>query len=96
MLFALVAHDRPNRVALRMELRPTHIEYLKAYGDTLKLAGPFADEDGNLVGSIIVIEAESLDAARTAFARDPYMAANLFDQVSIKPWKLAINNTHSA
>lgn len=95
MLFALVAHDRPNRVALRMELRPRHLEHLKALGESLKLAGPFMDEDSNLVGSIIVIEAETLDAARIALGRDPYMAANLFDQVSIKPWKLAVNNTHA-
>ena len=72
MLFALVAHDRPNRVALRMELRPNHLKFLEGLGDQLKLAGPFLDEDGNMVGSIVVIEAETLEAARIMFARDPF------------------------
>ena len=93
MLFALVAHDRPNSVARRVELRPEHLKHLDALGDTLVLAGPFLDDSGAMVGSIMVIEAESLDAARTIFSRDPFMTSNLFDSVTIKPWKLTINRT---
>ena len=48
---------------------------------------------GEGIGSIVVIEAASLDAARAAFARDPFMVQGLFDSVTIKPWKLSINNT---
>ena len=93
MLFALVAHDRPNSVARRMELRPDHLKHLDALGDTLLLAGPFLADNGDMVGSIVVIEAETLDAAREIFARDPFMVGNLFDSVTIKPWKLGINKT---
>ena len=96
MLFALVAHDRPNRVALRMELRPDHLKFLDSLGDQLKLAGPFLDEDGNMVGSIVVIEAETLDAARMVFARDPFAIGGLFEQTAIKPWKIGVNNTNKA
>jgi uncharacterized protein YciI len=93
MLFALVAHDRPNSVARRLELRPDHLKHLDSLGDTLVLAGPFLADNGDMVGSIVVIEAETLDAAREIFARDPFMAGNLFDSVTIKPWKLGINKT---
>ena len=93
MLFALVAHDRPNSVARRMELRPEHLKHLDALGDTLVLAGPFLADNGDMVGSIVVIEAETLDAAREIFARDPFMAGNLFDSVTIKPWRLGVNKT---
>lgn len=93
MLFALVAYDRPNSVARRMELRPDHLEYLKSLGDTLVLAGPFLADNGDMVGSIVVIEAETLEAARAIFARDPFSVGNLFDSITIKPWKLGINNT---
>ena len=94
MLFALVAHDRPNHVARRLELRPAHLKFLDELGDSLKLAGPFLAENGDMVGSIVVIEAETLEAAREAFARDPYSAGGLFDSVTIKPWKLAVNKTN--
>jgi uncharacterized protein YciI len=93
MLFALVAHDRPNAVARRMELRPEHLKYLESLGDTLVLAGPFLADNGDMVGSIVVIEAESLEAARAIFARDPFSMGNLFDSITVKPWKLGINNT---
>ena len=94
MQFALVAYDRPNAVARRMELRPDHLKHLDALGDTLVLAGPFLADNGDMVGSIVVIEAETLDAARTTFGRDPFMAGNLFDSVTIKPWRLGVNKTH--
>ena len=93
MLFALVAHDRPNAVARRMELRPEHLKHLDALGETLVLAGPFLADNGDMVGSIVVIEAETLDAAREIFARDPFMVGNLFDSVTIKPWRLGVNKT---
>lgn len=93
MLFALVAHDRPNSVARRMELRPDHLEYLKSLGDTLVVAGPFLADNGDMVGSIVVVEAATLDAARAIFARDPFSVGHLFDSITIKPWKLGINNT---
>ena len=91
MMFALVAFDQPNSVARRMELRPEHLKFL----DTLKLvfAGPFLNDRGEGVGSIVVIEAESLDEARAEFGRDPYAKAGLFDSVTIKPWRLAVNKS---
>ena len=41
----------------------------------------------------VVIEAESYDAAKADFDRDPFMLAGLFDSVTIKRWHLGINNT---
>ncbi len=93
MLFALVALDRPNSVERRMAIRPEHLKHLEALGDKLILAGPFLDDKEQGVGSIVVIEAESLDEAREMFGRDPFMRENLFDQVTIKPWRLGINKT---
>ena len=91
MQFALVAHDRPNSVARRLEIRPQHLKHLDSLGDKLLLAGPFLNDKGEGVGSIVIIEAGSLEEARTLFNRDPFVTEGLFDQVTIKPWKLTIN-----
>ena len=91
MQFALVAHDRPNSVALRLAIRPEHLKHLEALGDALLLAGPFLNDAGEGVGSIVVIEAGSLDEARTMLGRDPFVTQGLFDSITIKPWKLTIN-----
>ena len=92
MLFALVAFDQPNHVAKRLELRPEHLKFLESLGDNLKLAGPYLNEKEEGIGTILLLEAANLEAARAAFARDPYYQAGLFDTLSIKPWRLTINH----
>jgi uncharacterized protein len=93
MLFALVALDRPNSVERRLAIRPEHLKHLEALGDALFLAGPFLNDKEEGVGSIVVIEAKSLDEAREMFNRDPFVRENLFEQITIKPWRMGINKT---
>ena len=91
MLFALVALDRPNAVEDRQRVRPDHLKFLDGLGDSLLLAGPYLNDKGEGVGSIVIIESESLDTARATFDRDPYVEAGLFDMVMVKPWKIVVN-----
>jgi hypothetical protein len=93
MMFALVATDQPNCVARRKALRPEHLKHLEALGDRLVLAGPFLDDAGESVGSIVIIEADDLAQAREMLGRDPFVRDGLFDTISIKPWKVTINNS---
>jgi uncharacterized protein len=87
MLYALICTDKPDGLATRLEKRPEHVAYLKSLGETLKFAGPFLMEDGKtMCGSLVVIEAPSLDAARAIAAGDPFAKAGLFAQVQIRPW----------
>ena len=92
MLYALICIDKTNSLALRKAKRPEHVAYLKGLCDTLKLAGPFTEADGETMnGSLIVIEAVSLDAAREIAAGDPYAKAGLFASVEIRPWVWTLN-----
>ena len=91
MLFALVALDRPNAVEDRLRVRPDHLEFLDNLGDSLQLAGPFLNDKGESVGSIVIIESESLDTARAAFNRDPYIQAGLIEKEMVKPRKTDVN-----
>ncbi|MEO8759186.1 MAG: YciI family protein [Devosia sp.] len=93
MQFALVALDRPNAVEDRMKLRAEHLKYLEGLGDVLVFAGPFLNDKGEGVGSIVVVEAETVDAARVIFGRDPYAMGGLFDSIMIKPWKFVFNHS---
>jgi len=93
LLYALIAHDKPGHLLQRQEVRPEHLKHLESLGDRLVLAGPFLDDQGDMTGSIVVIEAESYDAAKADFDRDPFALAGLFDSVTIKRWHLGINNT---
>jgi uncharacterized protein YciI len=93
MLYALICTDKPNSLAIRRAKRPEHVAYLKSLGDTLKLAGPFTEADGETMnGSLVVIEAASLQAAKEIAAGDPYAKAGLFASVEIRPWIWTLNN----
>jgi uncharacterized protein YciI len=44
-------------------------------------------------GSLVVIEAASLHAAKEIAAGDPYAKAGLFASVEVRPWIWTLNNS---
>lgn len=91
MLFAVICTDKPGGMEIRLANRPAHIDWLKAPGSLIRVAGPFTSEDGGaMTGSLLIVEADSLEAARAYCAEDPYAKAGLFSAVEIKPWKWVI------
>jgi uncharacterized protein YciI len=87
MLFAVICTDKPDSLALRMQNRPEHVAYLESLDDSLVFAGPFLQEDGKtMCGSLVVIEATSIEVARQIAAGDPFAKIGLFESVEIRPW----------
>lgn len=95
MLYVIIGEDYPQSLANRLAARPAHLERLQtlqAQG-RLILAGPNPAIDSNdpgeagFTGSIIIAEFESLTAAQAWADADPYVAANVYQQVSVKPFK---------
>ena len=92
MLYAVICTDKPNSLGVRKAIRPSHVEYLQSLGDTLVLAGPFTEADGaTMNGSLIMVEAASLEAAHAIAAGDPFAKAGLFAVVEIRPWLWTMN-----
>jgi uncharacterized protein YciI len=92
MLYALLCNDKPDHLQLRLDTRTAHLDYLNGLGDRLKFAGPFLGDDAKPNGSLVVIEAADLAAAKDLAANDPYAKAGLFASVDIRPWNWAIKN----
>ena len=95
MLFAIFAQDEENSLAARIDARPAHVERLKQLDSQsrLTLAGPHPHEsEEGFTGSLIVAEFSDLAAAQTWVAEDPYVAAGVYAQVTVKPF----NNAFSA
>jgi uncharacterized protein len=59
MLFAIYCTDKPNHLETRMAARSDHLAYLDSLGSKLKAGGPFLDEEGNMMGSLVIVEAEN-------------------------------------
>jgi hypothetical protein len=89
----MIARDKPNALAHRQAVRPTHLEHLDSLGDKLVFAGPFQDEAGQSNGSFVVIEADSLESAKAAFARDPFVTEGVFGDVEVSRFALTINKS---
>lgn len=89
MRACLICIDKPGALQLRLDNRPAHVEHLKSSG-VVELAGPFLDAEGQMCGSMIVLEVPDLDAARAWAAADPYAKAGLFESVAIREWKKVI------
>lgn len=95
MLYAIIATDVANSLDARLAARPAHIErlqQLKAEGRVV-LAGPHPAVDSNdpgaagFTGSLIVAEFTSLEAAKSWADADPYIAAGVYANVIVKPFK---------
>jgi hypothetical protein len=95
MFYAIVGEDVPDSLDKRLAVRPAHLDRLHALQQAgrLLLAGPFPAIDGNdpgsagFSGSLIVAEFDSLNDAQAWANADPYRAAGVYAEVSVKPFK---------
>lgn len=88
-LFAITCKDMPGALETRLATRPVHLDYLKGCLG-LKLAGALLGEDGNPIGSLLIVEADDLAAAQAQADNDPFTLAGVFASVEVRPWRLAI------
>jgi uncharacterized protein len=92
MLFALICTDKLGHLQTRLDARPDHIAFLHGLGEALKAAGPFLSDDGKPTGSLVIISADDMQAAKAIAADDPYAKVGLFSSVEIKPWNWVFKN----
>ena len=85
--FALTCIDKPGSLALRMANRDAHFAYGRSTPGVIRLGGPFLNDAGEMIGSLIIIEAADLAAAWAWHEADPYKLAGLFERVDIRPWR---------
>ena len=95
MLYAIISEDQPGSLKMRLAARPAHLERLQSLQaeGRLLLAGPHPAIDSTdpgeagFTGSLVVAEFPSLDDAQTWADADPYVAAGVYAQVTVKPFK---------
>lgn len=86
--FAMICRDKPGALDTRMANREAHLAYVRDTGVVL-FGGPMIT-DGQMRGSLLVMEAEDMEAAQAWSANDPYALAGLFDSVEITEWKRVV------
>jgi uncharacterized protein len=84
MKFVILGFDGQDGETKRKIHRPAHLanlEPLNTQGRVV-LAGPLIDK----TGSLIVIEADSLDEAQRFAREDPYTVHGVFERVEVHPF----------
>lgn len=87
MLFCIIGIDKPDSLDLRLKNRDAHLKYWADSG-TVKMGGPFANDDGSVMnGSLLAVEVADRAAAEKLLANDPYNLAGLFERTEVRAWK---------
>ena len=91
MKYVLVCEDRKDGLELRLANREKHLAFIGGLGARVSLAGPMLSDDGErMVGSVLIIEADSAEDIRQIADSDPYAQAGLFEKVTIRPFRQVI------
>lgn len=89
MRVALFCHDKPGALQVRKDNRTAHLAYIETTG-VVEMAGPLLSPEGEMNGSLVILDVESLAQAQDWAAADPYAKAGLFASVTITEWKKVI------
>jgi len=86
VFFIISGWDHDDGLEHRLQIRPRHRAYYEALGDDLILSGPYLNDDGDPIGSMIIIRRESRDAAERFAAGDPFVMEGVFGAVTVSRW----------
>ena len=86
--------DDPDAKERRAAVRPVHLENIQPFVDDghVLVGGAMLDDQGDMIGSTLVVEFDSradLDAWITA---DPYVTGGVWDQVEVHPFRPAVGS----
>ncbi len=95
MYYVIFAQDLPNTLDKRLAARPQHLARLQQLQEENRLltAGPNPAIDcenpgeAGFSGSTVIAEFASLEAAKQWASEDPYVAAGVYGDVIVKPFK---------
>jgi uncharacterized protein len=93
MQFILLAYDGTDTQALerRMKVREEHlskIDILKKTGEFL-CGGAILDDDGKMIGSMIVYDYPDRKALDQMLKNEPYFTENVWKKIEIRPFRMA-------
>lgn len=83
--YCVHAFDHPGSLEARRRLRDAHRARLRQHDHpvVVRIGGPLLDDEGEMIGSMLVIEAENRAQVEAYLAGDPYVLGGLYRQTAI-------------
>lgn len=88
-MYALICNDKPGHLDVRLANRDAHLGYIRETG-VVTAAGPFISDNGDMTGSLLILDVATRDEAEAWASGDPYAKAGLFESVEIRAWKKVV------
>jgi len=91
--YLVTAYDYTDTEALqrRMNVRPHHLDGardLRASGNYI-LGGAILNEDGKMIGSVMILQFETEEALDAWKQSEPYITQKIWESVDVKPFRVA-------
>lgn len=93
MRYVIHAYDYTDADALdrRMQVRSDHLAFvrqLKSMGQFI-FGGALLDPDGNMIGSMLLLELETEAQLQDYLRADPYIVQGVWEKIDVKPFRQA-------
>ena len=92
MQFLVKAYDGVNMLEKRMEVRPRHLEGMKALGKQVICAGGLLDEEGRMMGSALVMEFPDRAALDAYLDHEPYVTEGVWQKIEVETMNVVLVN----
>jgi uncharacterized protein len=94
MQFLVVAKDGTDGGALerRRKTRPNHLESIGPLVDAgnVLVGGAILDEDGEMIGSVLLLDFPGRSDLDAWLARDPYVTDGVWQDIEVHPFRTAV------
>ena len=92
MQFIIKAYDGEGMLEKRMEVRPRHLEGMKALGKQVICAGGLLDDAGRMKGSALVMEFPDRAALDAYLAAEPYVTEGVWQRIEVEVMNVVLVN----
>jgi uncharacterized protein len=91
--YLIIAQDGKDDEALnrRKEVRPLHLAGAKKLkeNNNFVIGGAMLDDDGNMRGSIMIVQFETKDGFQKWYDNEPYITGGVWKEIEVKPFRVA-------
>ena len=90
MQFVIRAYDGEGMLDKRMEVRPRHFEGMEKMKEHTLCAGGMLDEDGKMIGSLLVMEFQTREELNEYLANEPYVVEHVWERIEVERMNVVI------
>lgn len=92
MQFLIKAYDGEGMLEKRMEVRPRHLEGMKALGKQIICAGGLLDDTGKMKGSVLIVDFPDHAALNDYLEHETYVVEGVWQKIETEPLNVVLVN----